>query len=711
MKKNMFLIVLLILSVLFFIKDSNQLDIMYPETKISLHEDDYHGVIVKDPYRWLEDMESEEVKNWILDQQSLTDSYIEQIPFVDQIENRLKERWNYPKMTTPFHRDDRYFFYKNTGLQNHSVLFYKDGLNGKEKIVLDPNLLSEDGSLSISMISVSKDGKLLAYGLSKSGSDWDEYYVMNIDTGEIFSDHLKWIKFSKAYWLPDGSGFYYSRYPEPTIGSEYKNQNHFNKLYLHKIGTEQSEDILIYEDLEHPDYGFYTWITDDEKYQILGVWSGANDYNLLYYKKFGSTNKFSPIVDDWIGDFRIVHNVDSVFYLQTTYNSPKGRIVKIDINNSSMDNLENIIPEKENTLHSSKIVNKNQFLLIYKKHLIHELELYNIEGNFVKNIPLPSKGSISISADWDDADIFYSFTSFLYPTTIFQLNIDSGESMVYWEADINFDNSKYTVEQKFYSSKDGTQIPMFIIYNNKMKKDGSNPTYLYGYGGFNAGLSPYFSISRLTWLEAGGIIALPGIRGGNEYGEDWHKGGMLENKQNVFDDFISAALYLIDNNYTNPSKLAIGGGSNGGLLVSVCALQKPDIFQVVDCSVPVADMLRYHKFTIGWAWVPEYGSSDDPDQFKFLYNYSPVHNVNEGIEYPSMIISTADHDDRVVPLHSYKLAAALQEKQSSENPILLQVFTKSGHGAGKPTNQVIREIATKWSFILYELDENYSIIE
>ena len=711
MKKNIFLIVLLFLSVVFFLSNSNQTDIMYPETKISLHQDDYHGMVVKDPYRWLEDMDSDEVKNWIDDQQSLTESYIEQIPFIDQIENRLKERWNYPKMTTPFHRYDRYFFYKNTGLQNHSVLYYKDSLNGKEKILLDPNLLSEDGSLSISMVSVSKNGKLLAYGVSESGSDWDEYYVMNIDTGEIFSDHLKWIKFSKAYWLPDGSGFYYSRYPEPEIGSEYKNQNHFNKLYLHKIGTKQSEDILIYEDSEHPDYGFYTWITDDEKYQILGVWSGANDNNLLYYKKFGSTNEFIPIIDDWIGDFRIVHNVGSIFYLQTTYNSPKGRIVKIDINNVSMDTWENIIPEKENTLHSSKIVNKDQFLLIYKKHLIHELQLYNIEGKFMKNITLPSKGSISISADWKDTDIFYSFTSFLYPTTIFQLNIDSGESKVYWEADINFDNTKYTVEQKFYSSKDGTQIPMFIIFNNKIKKDGSNPTYLYGYGGFNAGLSPYFSISRLTWLEAGGIIALPGIRGGNEYGEDWHKGGMLENKQNVFDDFISAALYLIDNNYTNPSKLAIGGGSNGGLLVSVCALQRPEIFQVVDCSVPVADMLRYHKFTIGWAWVPEYGSSDDPEQFKFLYNYSPVHNVNEGIEYPSMIISTADHDDRVVPLHSYKLAAALQEKQSGKNPILLQVFTKSGHGSGKPTNQVIREIATKWSFILYELDESYSIIE
>ena len=710
MLKNLFLIILFFFLLVFFLKDLNQIDIVYPVTKKSLQEDDYHGTVVKDPYRWLEDMESDEVKKWINEQQSLTESYIDQIPFIDQIEERLKERWNYPRMTTPFHRNGRYFFYKNTGLQNHSVLYYQDGLNGEEKIVLDPNLLSDDGSLSISMVSVSKDGKLLVYGVSESGSDWDEYYVMNIDTGEKFPDHLKWIKFSRAYWHPDGSGFYYSRYPKPDFGNEYKNQNQFNKLYFHKIGTNQSEDILVYEDLEHPDYGFYSWITDDEKYQMLGIWSGANDNNLLYYKKIGSTGEFLPIIDDWIGDFRIVHNIGSSFYLQTTYKSPKGRLVKIDLNNVGIDNWEDIIFETKNTLHSSKVVNENQILVIYKKNLIHELQLYSIEGEFVKDISLPSKGSLRISADWRDSDVFYSFTSFLYPTSIFQLNIDSGKSEVYWEADMNFDNSKYTVEQKFYSSKDGTQIPIFIIYNNNIKKDGSNPTYLYGYGGFNAGLTPYFSLSRLTWLEAGGIIALPGIRGGNEYGEDWHRGGMLENKQNVFDDFINAALYLIDNKYTNPNKLAIGGGSNGGLLVSVCALQRPDIFKVVDCSVPVADMLRYHKFTIGWAWIPEYGSSDDPEQFKFLYNYSPIHNVSEGIEYPSMIISTADHDDRVVPLHSYKLAASFQEKQNGNNPILLQVFTKSGHGAGKPTSQVIREIAIKWGFILHELDEGYSII-
>ena len=695
----------LVVSVSFLVLSCiNNNKIVYPYTKTVAQEDDYHGTIVKDPYRWLEDMDSEEVKDWIFEQQKLTESYIDQIPQIVEFENKLKERWNYPRMSLPFHRNNRYFFYKNSGLQNHSVLYYKDGLNGEEKILLDPNILSEDGSLSVSMVSVSKDGKLLAYGISKSGSDWDEYFVKDIDTGENFADHLKWIKFSKAYWLPDGSGFFYSRYPEPLEGDEFKNQNQFNKLYLHRIGTEQSKDSLIYEDSSNPDYGFYSWVTDDEQYQILGVWSGSNNNNLLYYKKNGSKEKFQSIIDEWIGDFRLIHNFGSEFYIQTTFNSPKGRIIKIDINDPSQKNWKNIVNENENTLHSSKVVNTNQILITYKKDLIHNLHLHDINGEYIDEVSLPSKGSLRISANWDDSEIFYSFTSFLYPTTIFKLNLNSGLSDLYWEADINFDNNQYTVDQIFYDSKDGTQIPMFIIYNNKIKKNSLNPTYLYGYGGFNAGLTPYFSLSRLSWLELGGIIALPGIRGGNEYGEDWHKDGMLGNKQNVFDDFISAASYLIEEKYTNPNKLAIGGGSNGGLLVSACALQQPDLFRVVDCSVPVADMLRYHKFTIGWAWIPEYGSSDDPEQFQVLFNYSPVHNVKKGIKYPSMLISTADHDDRVVPLHSYKLAATLQAKQNGKNPILLQVHSKSGHGAGKPTEKIIKEIATKWGFILNELD-------
>ena len=704
MKLNKLVLVVSVSFLVLSCINNNKNKIVYPYTKTVAQEDDYHGTIVKDPYRWLEDMDSKEVKDWIFEQQKLTESYIDQIPQIVEIENKLKERWNYPRMSLPFHRNNRYFFYKNSGLQNHSVLYYKDGLNGEEKILLDPNILSEDGSLSVSMVSVSKDGKLLAYGISKSGSDWDEYFVKDIDTGENFADHLKWIKFSKAYWLPDGSGFFYSRYPEPLEGDEFKNQNQFNKLYFHRIGTEQSKDSLIYEDSLNPDYGFYSWVTNDEQYQILGVWSGSNNNNLLYYKKKGSKEKFKPIIDEWIGDFRLIHNIGSEFYIQTTFNSPKGRIIKIDINDPSQKNWKNIVNENENTLHSSKVVNTNQILITYKKDLIHKLHLHDINGEYIDEVSLPSKGSLRISANWDDSEIFYSFTSFLYPTTIFKLNLNSGLSDLYWEADINFDNNLYTVDQIFYDSKDGTQIPMFIIYNNKMKKNSLNPTYLYGYGGFNAGLTPYFSLSRLSWLELGGIIALPGIRGGNEYGEDWHKDGMLGNKQNVFDDFISAASYLIEEKYTNPNKLAIGGGSNGGLLVSACALQQPDLFRVVDCSVPVADMLRYHKFTIGWAWIPEYGSSDDPEQFQVLFNYSPVHNVKKGVKYPSMLISTADHDDRVVPLHSYKLAATLQAKQYGKNPILLQVHSKSGHGAGKPTEKIIKEIATKWGFILNELD-------
>ena len=426
MKLNKLVLVVSVSFLVLSCINNNKNKIVYPYTKTVAQEDDYHGTIVKDPYRWLEDMDSKEVKDWIFEQQKLTESYIDQIPQIVEIENKLKERWNYPRMSLPFHRNNRYFFYKNSGLQNHSVLYYKDGLNGEEKILLDPNILSEDGSLSVSMVSVSKDGKLLAYGISKSGSDWDEYFIKDIDTGENFADHLKWIKFSKAYWLPDGSGFFYSRYPEPLEGDEFKNQNQFNKLYFHRIGTEQSKDSLIYEDSLNPDYGFYSWVTNDEQYQILGVWSGSNNNNLLYYKKKGSKEKFQPIIDEWIGDFRLIHNIGSEFYIQTTFNSPKGRIIKIDINDPSQKNWKNIVNENENTLHSSKVVNTNQILITYKKDLIHNLHLHDINGEYIDEVSLPSKGSLRISANWDDSEIFYSFTSFLYPTTIFKLNLNSG---------------------------------------------------------------------------------------------------------------------------------------------------------------------------------------------------------------------------------------------------------------------------------------------
>ena len=693
---------LFILGLLTMSYATKQNTITYPQTRTINQVDNYFGTTVSDPYRWLEDLDSKEVLNWAHSQQDVTQKYLDKIPFTDKIDNILKSNWDYERMGMPFHRKNRYFYYHNTGLQNHSILYYKDGINGDAKVLLDPNTFSEDGSESLSMVSVSKDGNTLAYGISQSGSDWDEYFIMDITSGKKYDDHLKWIKFSSASWLPDGSGFYYGRYPKPT-GDEFEDQNQNNKLYLHRIGTSQDEDELVYEDPSNPDYGFYSWVTKDEKYQILGVWSGANDHTLLFYRQFKSLGEFLPIIDEWKGDFNIIHNFGSEFFIFTRFESPNGRVMKFDLSSTDFSTWIDIVAESDDILSRAKLVNKNQLLLTFKKDLIDEVRMYNLEGTLIDNFKLPDMGSVDFSGNWDDYKIFYTFTSFLYPSTIFTLDLETRKSELFWNPVIDFDASSYTVKREFYTSKDGTQIPMFIIHKSDLELNGSNPTYLYGYGGFNGSVTPYFSVSRLTWLEIGGVLALPAIRGGGEYGEDWHEAGMLDRKQNVFDDFIFAAEFLIDSKYTSSQKLAIGGGSNGGLLVSACMLQRPDLFSVVDCSVPVTDMLRFHKFTIGWAWVPEYGSSENKDQFKTLIQYSPVHNVKQGVKYPSIMISTGDHDDRVVPSHSYKLAAELQSKNGGDNPMLLRVHGKSGHGAGKPTNQVIREIAETWAFILHEM--------
>ncbi len=604
-------------------------------------------------------------------------------------------------MSMPFRKGERYFYFRNSGLQNHSILYYKNGLEGEEKLLLDPNTFSEDGSKSLSMTSVSKDGRYIAYGISQSGSDWDEYFVYDIEEGKKLNDHLKWIKFSDASWLPDGSSFYYSRYPRPS-GDEYEDQNQHNKLYLHKLGDDQHQDKLVYEDVNNPGYGFFTFITEDEQYQILGIWSGANDHNLLYYRHFNSDEEFIPIIKEWLSDFSYKFNFGDEFYISTKYNAPNGKLMKFNLSDPSLNHWETVIPENKNVLQGLRIVNKNQWIATYNEDLADIVYVYNLQGNFVKEIELPDLGSVGFSGRWDDATIFYSFSSYLYPNTIYTLDLNSFESTPYWTTNKIQNTDEYILKRKFYSSKDGTKIPMFILHKKDMNLNGENPTYLYGYGGFNGSVSPYFSVSRLTWLELGGVLAFPALRGGGEYGEEWHQAGMLHKKQNVFDDFIYAAEYLIDNQYTSPEKLAIGGGSNGGLLVSACMLQRPDLFTAVDCSVPVTDMLRFHKFTIGWAWVPEYGSSENEEQFNFLIEYSPVHNVKKS-EYPSIMISTGDHDDRVVPSHSYKLAAELQHNNKSDSPMLLRVHGKAGHGAGKPTNQVIKEIAETWAFLLFEM--------
>jgi prolyl oligopeptidase len=681
---------------------TKQKTVTYPHTRTINQVDNYFGTKVSDPYRWLEDLDSEEVLDWAHSQQDVTQQYLDKIPFTNKIETILKSKWDYERMGMPFHRENRYFYYHNSGLQNHSILYHKEGINGDAKVLIDPNSFSGDGSKSLSMVSVSKNGESIAYGISQSGSDWDEYFIMDVVSGKHYDDHLKWIKFSEASWLPDGSGFYYGRYPEPN-GDEFEDQNQNNKLYLHLLGSSQDEDELIYEDLNNPDYGFYSWVTKDEKYQILEVWSGANDHTLLFYREFGASSDFLPIINEWKGDFKLIHNIGSEFFVFTRFESPNGRIMKFDLSTPNFSTWEDIIPESNDIFSNARIVNRNQILTIFKKDLIDEVKIYDLKGKFIDDLPLPDMGSVGFSAQWDDSKIFYTFTSFLYPSTIFILNLDTRKSELFWTPNLSFEPSNYTLKREFYISKDGTRIPMFIVHKSNLELNSQNPTYLYGYGGFNGSVTPYFSVSRLTWLELGGVLALPAIRGGGEYGEDWHEAGMLDKKQNVFDDFISAGEFLIDSGYTSTEKLAIGGGSNGGLLVSACMLQRPDLFSVVDCGVPVTDMLRFHKFTIGWAWVPEYGSSENEKQFQTLIQYSPVHNVKDGVNYPSIIISTGDHDDRVVPSHSYKLAAELQLKNGGDKPMLLRVHGKSGHGAGKPTKQVIREIAETWAFILNEM--------
>jgi len=474
-------------------------------------------------------------------------------------------------------------------------------------------------------------------------------------------------------------------------------------LYFHKIGTDQSIDQLIYENSEHPDYGFGAWVTEDEKFLIMSVWSGANNKSLLYYRPYQSESDFIPIIDEWLGQFSVVHNVGYDFYIYTKYSAPNGKFMKMDPRQPAFENWTTIIPENEYVLRNVRVVDHNKLIGIYRENMVSAVKIFEMEGEYISDMALPSLGSIGISARWDDTEFFYSFSSFLYPRSIFKFDMETMKSTLFWSPALEFEPNHYNVELKFYLSRDGTHIPMFIIHKKDLVLNGSNPTYLYGYGGFNSSVSPYFSVSRLAWLEEGGVLALPGLRGGSEYGEKWHEDGMLDKKQNVFDDFIFAAEYLISENYTSPQYLAIGGGSNGGLLVSACMLQRPELFRGVNCGVPVTDMLRYHKFTIGWAWVPEYGSSEDPDQFEFLYQYSPVHNVKANSKYPSMLISTGDHDDRVVPSHSYKLIAELQSKNTSDNPMFLRVHSKSGHGAGKPTRQIIHERAQTWGFILHEM--------
>jgi len=682
--------------------------IAYPPARQSDVVDDYHGTRVPDPYRWLEDSDSPETRAWIDAENQITESYLSQIPERATIRQRLTQLWNYPKYGAPFHKAGRFFFFKNDGLQNQSVLYKQASLAADAEVLLDPNLLSQDGTVALSTLAVSEDGRLLAYGTSASGSDWEEFRVRDIATARDRSDHLRWIKFSGASWTRDGQGFFYSRYPV-AAAKALTSVNRFQKVYYHRLGTDQTQDVLVYERPDQPDWGFNADVTDDGRYAVLHVWLGTDRRNRVYYLDMKSptrprvTGEVVHLLDDFDASYGFLGNDGPVFYFLTDLDAPKKRVIAIDTRQPERARWREIIPQGQDVLEGVRII--HDLFVAHSMHDAHSrLRLFALDGRLLKDVALPTLGAVaSISGERKDDQMFYAFTSFLYPTTIFRYDFTAGTSSVFKAPAIDFDPSGYETSQLFYASKDGTRVPMFVTHKKGITLDGSNPTYLYGYGGFDISLTPSFSVSLLAWLELGGVYAVPNLRGGGEYGEEWHQAGMHEKKQNVFDDFIAAAEYLIAQGYTTPAKLAIGGGSNGGLLVGAAITQRPELFGAALPAVGVMDMLRFHKFTIGWAWVTEYGSADSAAQFPYLYRYSPLHNLRAGTRYPATLITTADHDDRVVPGHSFKFAATIQAAQAGPKPVLIEIETKAGHGAGKPTSKIIEEQADRWAFLVKNL--------
>lgn len=662
--------------------------------------DIYHGVEVADPYRWLEDDNSDSTKAWVNKQNKVTNDYLAEIPFRQKIQDRLTQIWDYPKYGMPFKKGDYWYYYKNNGLQPQYVIYQMESLDGESVVFLDPNTFSEDGTVALSGLSFSKDGKLCTYSLSSGGSDWREIFVMNVETKTKLADHLKWIKFSGMSWYNDG--FYYSRYDEPKEGDELKGVNENSKIYYHKAGTAQSADQLIYEDKENPKFSWYMGTTEDEKYLILSGNDPSARGNSLYFKKADDPKaEFVTIQEDFEHNTWVLDNEGEDLFIMTNKDAPRNRVYKIDANNPA--NSKEVIPQTTDVLDNVGMAG-GKLLVSYMHDASSKAYVYNLDGSLEHQIKLPAIGSISgFSGDKDSNTAFYSFTSFTYPSMTFKYDIKNNKTEVFRKSGIDIDIDLYETKQVFYTSKDGTKIPMFIVHKKGLELKGQNPTLLYGYGGFNVSLTPFFSISNLVLLENGGVYALPNIRGGGEYGEEWHQEGTQLNKQNVFDDFIAAAEYLIDNGYTSSEKLAIRGGSNGGLLVGACMTQRPELFKVAIPQVGVMDMLRYHKFTIGYYWVPDYGSSDDKVQFENLMKYSPLHNIKTRTCYPATMITTADHDDRVVPAHSFKFAAELQSKQSCANPTIIRIETKAGHGAGKSTEKVIEEATDIWSFMFYNM--------
>jgi len=677
----------------------------YPETKEIEHTDNYHGTPVPDPYRWLENDTTQEVANWVKAQNQVTFGYLNQISFRDKIKARLSLIWNYPKYGAPFKRGSNYYFYKNDGLQNQAILYVQKGLNDTPDIFIDPNKFSADGTTSLTTVSFSKDNKYVAYGTSGGGSDWNTFSVLDANTKKKLNDNLEWIKFSGAAWFKDG--FFYSRYDAPKNGSKLAAKNEYHKVYYHQLGTPQASDKLIYEDKTKPLRYFYAQTTDDERYLFITVSEGATSTNALYVKDLrNDKNPFLPVVTDFEAEYNVIDNIGDKLLVQTTYQAPRNQVVLIDPKKPQPANWKTVVPQSENVITASSLIDE-RIIVNYMKNAASEAVVFDVNGKRLHEVKLPTLGTVSgFGGRKEDKEVFYTFNSFTYPSAIYKYTVATNTSELFRKTEVDVKMDDYETKQVFYTSKDGTKVPMFIVHKKGLVLDGNNPTFLYGYGGFNVSYTPTFSISRMLWLENGGVYVLANIRGGGEFGEEWHQAGVTPRKQNVFDDFIAAAEHLIQAKYTSPEKLAISGGSNGGLLVGAVANQRPDLFKVALPAVGVMDMLRFHKFTIGWGWVPEYGSSDNPEQFKNLMLFSPLHNIKAGISYPATLVTTADHDDRVVPAHSFKYMATLQEKGVGPNPYLIRVDVNAGHGAGKSTAQQIEEATDVWSFVYANMGIN-----
>lgn len=674
----------------------------YPKPKKVNQVDDYHGIKVADPFRWLEDPDATDSRAWIEAQNKITDAYLSQIPEREVIKQRLTKLWNYERYSSPFKRGKNYFYSKNDGLQNQSVMYIAKSPTDPGRVFIDPNKLSTDGTVALSGTVFSDDGKLVAIGTAERGSDQTEWRVMEVETGKYLDDKLEKRRQGVSSWTKDGKGFFYSAFPKSKEKTALRDENYFQKLYYHQLGTPNSEDVLIYERPDNKEYFVGGGVTDDGRYLIINVGQGTRPQNMVYYKDLQAKDgKIMPIVENLNHDYSFIDNVGTLFYFSTDLDAPRKRVITVDI---AKDNkITEIIPQAAETLGNVGMLN-NQLVTNYLKDAYTQIKIYDLKGKFVRKVELPGIGSAGgFGGERTDTETFYSYSSFNTPPTIFRYNMKTGKSTLFRQAKVDITPTDYEVKQVFYNSKDGTRVPMFLVHKKGLKLDGTNPTILYGYGGFNIPQTPGFSVSRLVWVQMGGIYAIANLRGGSEYGDAWWKAGIKDKKQNVFDDFAWAAKYLIEQKYTQPSKLAISGGSNGGLLVGAVLNQHPELFGAALPAVGVMDMLRYQKFTIGWAWTSDYGDVGIKKEFEDNYKYSPLHNIKQGTKYPAVMVTTSDHDDRVVPAHSFKYAATLQEAQAGDKPILIRIEVNAGHGAGKPTAKVIQEQTDVYGFLVKEL--------